>query len=143
MCTHTMKLMNVMGLSTQFLLHIGMDGPNVNLKFQRNILTAVSNAENPSEILEIGTCTLHPVSTAFKKGLQKLSFSFDSFFNNVSFFFKQSSGKIAGMVAQFALKFMSTRWLCIKYVGVLEFKHLSSGQSEGIFPDIFAEAARI
>jgi hypothetical protein len=78
-----MKLMNVMGLSTQFLLHIGMDGPNVNLKFQRNILTAVSNAENPSEILEIGTCTLHPVSTAFKKGLQKLSFSFDSFFNNV------------------------------------------------------------
>jgi hypothetical protein len=31
--THTMELMNEMKLSTQFLLHIGMDGPNVNLKF--------------------------------------------------------------------------------------------------------------
>jgi hypothetical protein len=56
-----------------------------------------------------------------------LSFSFDSFFNDVSFFFKLSSArredyasvaKIAGMVAQFAVKFGSTRWLCMKYVGV-------------------------
>ena len=36
--------------------------------------------------MQLGTCSLHPVHTAFKNGLQKLDFPYDSFFLDLSFF---------------------------------------------------------
>ena len=109
---HCKELMEEMGLTKPFLLHIGMDGPKVNLKFQKEIELAVSSDEDdPSGILDIGTCTLHPVSNAYKYSLKKLSFQFECFFNDVNFFFKLSAARredykhvsesIVGIAAQF------------------------------------------
>lgn len=46
-------------------------------------------------ILNIGTCNLHPVHTAFSKGLKKLNFDFDKLACNLHFFFKYSSARRA------------------------------------------------
>ena len=39
--------------------------------------------------LDLGTCSLHPVHTAFRYGIKELSFDLDEFFNDVHFFFKR------------------------------------------------------
>ena len=66
-------------------MNLGMDGPKVNLSFETKLKEKL-NEEN-SEFLQLGTCSFHPVHTAFKNGLQKLDFSYDSFFHDISFFF--------------------------------------------------------
>lgn len=77
-------------------------------------------------ILNIGTCNLHPVHTAFSKGLGKMSFDFDKLtHNNLHFFFKYSSARRAdyGLCAivtdveiQVMLRHVSSRWLSLKKV---------------------------
>ena len=65
-------------MNNNILLHLGMDGPKVNLSFETK-LKEEFNKEN-SEFLQLGTCSLHPVYTAFKNGLQKLDFPMKDFF---------------------------------------------------------------
>lgn len=55
-------------LNVKYLLHIGMDGPNVNLKFQKLLNAELMNMYG-KKIIDIGTCSLHPVHTGFAKGL--------------------------------------------------------------------------
>ena len=59
-------------MNNNLLLHLGIDGPKVNLSFETKLKEF--NKEN-SGFLQLGTCSLHPVHTAFKNGLQKLDFS--------------------------------------------------------------------
>jgi hypothetical protein len=115
-----------LGLKSIFLLHLGMDGPAVNLKFE-NVLEATLLKDESTSILRLGTCSLHPAHTGFKKGLAELNFSFESFFCDIHFFFKLSAARredyagmeaVTNIVAAFALKFSATRWLAMKYVGV-------------------------
>ena len=61
-----------------FLLHIGMDDPNVNLKFQNDLMNHFQETSGES-FLDIDTCTLHKVHTSFKKGVQKLPVDIDQF----------------------------------------------------------------
>ena len=79
-------------------------------------------------MLRLGTCSLHPVHSAFKTGLEKLNFPFATFFNDLHFFFKLSSARredykdiseVTGITAEFVKKFKETRWLCMKLVGVI------------------------
>ena len=51
-----------------FLLHIGMDGPNVNLKFRNDLMNHFQETSGES-FLDIDICTLHKVHTSFKKGV--------------------------------------------------------------------------
>ena len=65
--------MNDLGLDSNFLLQLAMDGPNVNTCFQEKLLKDLEE-ELDKSVLKLGTCSLHPVHTAFRKGINKLSF---------------------------------------------------------------------
>ena len=78
-------------------------------------------------MLNLWTCSLHPVYTAFKKGLDELGFQYESFFNDIHFYFKLLEGQredyaslanITNVATEFAKKFGAARWLCMKHVGV-------------------------
>ena len=78
-------------MNNNLLLHLGMDGPKVNLSFEIKWKEEF-NKEN-WRVLQLGTCSLHPVHIAFKNGLQKLDFPYDSFFHDLNFFFHLSSAR--------------------------------------------------
>ena len=112
-------------LDNNLLLHLGMDGPKVNISFETK-LKEEFRKEN-SSFLNLGTCSLHPVHTAFKTGLQELNFPYDSFFHDLSFFFHLSSARredykkledITDVTAHYVKKHGPTRWLSMKNVGV-------------------------
>ena len=102
-----------LNLKESFLLYVGMDGPNVNLKFEKE-LEAVLKSVHDAVILRLGTCSLRPVHLAFKKRLVKLNFPFATFFIDLSFLFKISStrredhqdiSEVTGITAEFVKKF--------------------------------------
>ena len=112
-------------LENHLLLHIGMDGPSVNQLFEKNLRQNFIENSN-SEFLQLGTCSLHPVHTAFKKGISELDFPFESFFHDLSFYFHLSSArredyksieKITEVTAVYVKKHGPTRWLSMKPVG--------------------------
>ena len=89
---HFYEMTEQLELDGMHLIHLGMDGPKVNLKFEKDLCAAL-HAREDTVILNLGTCSLHPVHTAFKKGLEELQFAFGSFFNALSFFFKLSAAR--------------------------------------------------
>ena len=128
---HFLTFINELSLDTRYLLHIGMDGPNVNLAFSRKLDEMLSKKD--ISFLNIGTCSLHPVHTAFINGLSEMDFNFDYFFHDLSFFFHQSSSRredfvkmesFTGVVAEYVLKHGPTRWLSMKYVAVRAIEQL-------------------
>ena len=74
------------GLDIKFMLHLGMDGPNINVKFQ--ILPLQSNllAEAKTIFLNIGTCPLHMVHNAFRNGVSSLACNVDQFAVDIHLF---------------------------------------------------------
>ncbi|XP_075534296.1 uncharacterized protein LOC142568085 [Dermacentor variabilis] len=56
------------GLSRSKILQISMDGPNVNMKFLREIKQELCESNDDRQILDIGSCGLHVVNGAFKTG---------------------------------------------------------------------------
>ena len=99
---HYNHFVDKLELKSDYLLHLGMDGPNVNLSFENKL---ESNLESiNTSFLRIGTCSLHLTHTAFRKGIKSLylnsinilrekesTFDLDDFFNDSHFFFKLSS----------------------------------------------------
>ena len=67
------------GLYINFMLHLRMDGPNVNKKFQRLLLE--SSYLEKTTFHDLGTCPLHIVDNAFRKGVSFLQFNVDQFVN--------------------------------------------------------------
>ena len=103
-----------------------MDGPNVNLSFEKKLRRSMESDFNTS-FLDMGTCSLHPVHTAFRKGVLKLEMNVDEFFHDIFFFFKHSSARredyasveeVTKVVARYAMQHTETRWLTMKYVAV-------------------------
>ena len=69
----------------ELLLHIGMDGPSVNLSFEKMLIGYFIVCEGTT-VLKLGSCSLHPVHNAFRKGVGCLSFDVDQFFQDIHFF---------------------------------------------------------
>ena len=69
-----------------------MDGPNVNLKFERLIKSSNVFSNIDKMILSVGTCPLHIVHNSFRNGIKVLEFDIDTFAIDVNFFFKLSAG---------------------------------------------------
>ena len=77
--------------------------------------------------MKLGSCTLHPIHTDYRKGIKKLSFDIDSFFNDIHFFFKLWSARrdvyaslssITDIVAEYAKKHTESRRRTTKYVAI-------------------------
>ena len=71
-----------MGWDSSYLLHLGMDGPNVNLKFQKDLKTNFKESYD-KEFLEIDTCTFNKAHTSFRKGVLQLPIDIDNFAVNL------------------------------------------------------------
>ena len=113
------------GLDIKFMLHLGMDGPNVNLKFQTLLLQSNLLAEAKTTFLNIGKCPLHIVHSAFRKGVSSLACNVDQFAVDIHIFFKLSAARRADyksmakrtdVVAEYALKHSTTRWVTLRKV---------------------------
>ena len=100
-------------LNTSYLLHLGMEGPNVNKSFQEKLSESIND-----EFLDLGTCPLHTVHNSFKKGVAVIDFDFDEFAVDIHQFFKLSSARredyrsmeeITEVLAKYAIKHSSTR----------------------------------
>ena len=84
---HFFEMLKKLDLKPTLLLHLGMDGPNVNLKFEQELAKHFTE-QYGSEFLTIGTCTLHKVHNAFRKGLNACGFDLETFIFDIAFFFK-------------------------------------------------------
>ena len=115
---HYKEFVRQYGLDSKYLLHIGMDGPNVNFSFE-NKLTKLLLEEHNTSFLKLGSCSLHPVHGAFEKGVKQFydgtlphtekekqqllkdkdlvikpkTFDIDDLFIDIHFFFKLSSAR--------------------------------------------------
>lgn len=124
---HFLEFVDKVKLQLQLMLHLGMDGPNVNLKFEK-LLNMSSEMKNlNTSILSIGTCPLHIVHNAFRAGVNKLNFGIDSFAIDVNFFFKLSTARRADyremvefteVISRFIQKHSSTRWVTLRKICV-------------------------
>ena len=140
---HYLDFVKALGLDSSMLLHFGMDGPNTNLSFEKKMSKYLE--EMNTRFLLIGTCSLHPVHSAFSKGVKKFfqctfkedisssekdktgSFNMDDFFQDLHFFFKRSRARredyasletITGVTAEYMKKHAETRWVSMKYVAL-------------------------
>ena len=113
---------NKLGLNPAFLLHIGMDGPNVNKSFQRKLSKQLEDESNTS-FLDYGSCSLHIVHNAFRKGIAALSFNIEQLILDLHYFFKLSSARrmdyksveaLTEVTAWYMLRYTSSRWLSLK-----------------------------
>ena len=120
---HFYEFVQKVGLDINYMLHLGMDGPNVNKKFQ-SLLLESPYLENTT-FLDIGTCPLHIVHNAFRKGVSSLRFNVDQFALDINFFFKLSASRraayqkiseVTDIVAEHALKHSTTRWVTLRRV---------------------------
>ena len=120
---HFHEFMKELKLDTDLLLGIGLDGPHVNLKFQRQ-LSEEMEKEKGNSFLPIGTCPLHTVNNAFGEGMKMVKgyLDIEQFLVDLHSFFKLSAarredykalGQVTDVVARFMLRYCSTRWLYI------------------------------
>ena len=105
------------------LLQCSMDGPAVNLSFLKKFNESLLS-KGILPVIDIGTCSLHPVHTSFTKGLSKLSFDVDQFSNDIFFWFKLSAGRredyaevqieeLMEQSGQYFVRPVSSRWLSL------------------------------
>ena len=80
-------------LDYRFMLHVGMDGPAVNLKFEKLLKDSSTFKLSQKEILSLGTCPLHIVHNAFRAGITQLDFKIDSLLIDIHFFVKLSAAR--------------------------------------------------
>lgn len=107
---------------SDLLLQIGMDGPNVNLKFEQDLSNKIQEEYGVS-FLNIGSCSLHKTHNAFRKGVLDFGFDIETFVYDTNFFFKSSAARrqdyklmevFTEIESKYVLKHVSSRWLSIK-----------------------------
>ena len=84
---HFFEFVNKLGLNLKFLLHICMDGPNVNLKFEKLLSDSLTLVKVETSFLKTGTCPLHIIYNSFRKGVTSLKFDIDQYAIDIHFFF--------------------------------------------------------
>ena len=124
---HFFEFVNKLGLNLKFLLHIGMDGPNVNLKFEKLLSQSLALVKYDTKFLKTGTCPLHIVHNSFRKGVTSLKFDIDQYAIDIHFFFKMSAARradykdvvaVTNVVAEYVQKHSATRWVTVRKVVV-------------------------
>ena len=102
-------------LNLENLIQVSMDGPNTNKKILRLLVESREKNSSPP-LVDIGTCTLHSVSGAFKMADEK-SISVGKFLGNAYHVFKDSPARRAMLLeanevesCKFPKKFCPTRW---------------------------------
>ena len=111
-----------MNLDQSLLLQLGMDGPNVNTRFEKDLLAEIDK-EYGVNFLKLGSCSLHITHNGVREGIKAFGFDIEIFVNDVCFFFKLSAARrqdykltelFTEIETQYFLKHSSCRWLSMK-----------------------------
>ena len=88
---HFHPFMDLLDLSTNWLLNIGMDGPTVNTSFLNQLKFEMG--ESHQSFIDIGTCPLHITNNSFKAILNVIKpiIDLDQVATDLHFFFKRSA----------------------------------------------------
>ena len=105
-------------LNLKRLLHVSMDGPNVNFKFHKDLdayLLSKNYAEDP-EILSMGSCGLHVANNGYKIGATATGWNLAPFLRSIFNVFKDVPARRSDYMFysgsdEFPLEFAATRWL--------------------------------
>ena len=111
--------MEKLKLNLSLLLPLGIDGPSVNRSSEKK-LKAHLEENYTTQILDIGTCSLHIVNNAFLESLKELKneINLDEFAIDLHFFMKYSAARredyvnivrVAEIIAQFLLRHCTTK----------------------------------
>jgi len=131
-----LKFIEDQNLDAQKLLQCSMDGPNVNVSFQRKI-NATLVEQGGAKLIDIGTCSLHPVHTAFTNGVEVLPFDIEQFSNDIFSWFKLSAARredysevkseeLLESTGEYFLRPVSSRWLSMEPVCRRLIEHFST-----------------
>lgn len=98
------------------LLQVSMDGPNVNLKFHKDLQTYLHGDPDDPTLLQIGSCGLHALHNAFKQGMNATDWNVVSFLRALHNLFNHVPARRADYTHYsgcdtFPLKFCAIRWL--------------------------------
>ena len=100
------------------MLQVSMDGPNVNLKFVRELQAFLKNSSDPDdpELLDIGTCSLHVVHGGYKTAHNACGWEVQIFLRSLYYLFKDFPSRrcdytAASKSSLFPLKFCAIRWV--------------------------------
>ena len=136
---HYEEFVKQLNIDPKFLLHFGMDKPNIILAFEDKLTQKLSEVD--TSFLKLASCSLHPVHSAFQKDIKQLfqgqvpsttsnsevsgelpkkkgTFDLNNFFTDIHSFFKLSSARgedytslesVTGVVAEYAKKHAETR----------------------------------
>lgn len=97
------------------LLQISMDGPAVNWKFY-DLLQVELNKEYGHMCINIGTCGLHILNNAFKRGVETTDWNLTSILSSLYWLFKDSPARREDFLElsqtkKLPVKFCNHRWL--------------------------------
>ena len=117
--------MDSLNLDTEVLLNIGMEGPNVNKKFLRDLRSELEKVH--TDLIYIGSCSLHIVSDGFGKGMKYIDaiVNFDQFAIDLHSFFKLSAARredlsemsnFTDVIVHCVIRHCELRWLSIEKV---------------------------
>lgn len=103
-------------LNLKNMLQVSMDGPNVNKKFLKDLISYLNDSQDYPEIVDIGTCVLHIVNNSYKTAHTATDWDISQFLRSIYNFFKDFPTRRADFThythsSEFPLKFCSTRWL--------------------------------
>ena len=124
---HFYHFMYSLQLDVDFLLHLGMDGQNVNKAFERKLIADLMK-QHKNSFLQLESCSLHAMNNAFGKGIKYLKeniIDLDQIAIDLLFFFKYSAerredytnvAEVTGITAVYMLKHCTSRWLSIDKV---------------------------
>ena len=116
---HFFKFMDNFKVNTDYLVIIGMDGPNVNKSFEQKLVEKLEKDKGNS-FVSLALCALHTMNNGFGEGLKQLkeTLNIKQLLIYVYFFFKYSSarredykemGNLTDVTAEYLLKYCLTR----------------------------------
>ena len=93
-----------------------MDGPNVNLKFLRDLQTKMLLTEDNKRLIDIGTCRLHVLHNAFKNSIKNVQWEIAEFLRALFNLFHNVPARRAEYIAAsnvdlFPKNFCGIRWV--------------------------------
>lgn len=109
-------LNEVQDLNLTKLLQISMDGPNVNVKFIRDLKDYLKETFSGPVLLNVGSCSLHSVNNAFKAGMKATKWNVVEFLRALYNLLKNVPARRADYShltgsSIFPLKFSYIRWV--------------------------------
>ena len=107
----------VSGLDKEKLLQVSSDGPNVNLKFLKNLAEERKNDEM-TQLIDIGTCGLHTIHNSFKHGSVGSKWKIQNLLHSMYKIFHESPSRRADFERltsaseqNYPLQFVWHRWI--------------------------------